>query len=133
MYTGRNGWRVLLMKDRKGFWTFPKGKIEDGESLEQTASREITEEVGISKLSVLTELTPSTYWYHRGEDSIKKTVHYFLFRSKTLQDTVVQTDEGIMEARWVSWDEAKTMIGYPETNMPLLLEAQQRLREHPSR
>lgn len=115
-------WKILLMKDKKGEWTFPKGRPEDGENAQKTALREIEEEVGVTGLTVLTELNPVTYWYHR-DVSVKKTVQYFLCISKTLQAPIVQTEEGITEAKWVSLDEALSMIGYPETNLPLLKEA----------
>lgn len=119
-------WYVLLMKDMNGNWTFPKGKIESGEDYERTAVREIEEEVGITGLSKIAELTPSEYWYYR-KASIKKTVHYFLFASATRQPPIVQTEEGISEARWVSFAKAKTMLGYPDTNAALLTEAKAKL------
>ena len=72
VYHGRGGWHVLLMKDMNGNWTFPKGRIEGGEEKRATATREIEEEVGVKELSLLAELTPTTYWYYRGKP-IKKT------------------------------------------------------------
>ncbi len=127
VYKAHDGWYVLLMKDMKHNWTFPKGKIEHGEHLQDTATREIEEEVGVRRLAFIAELTPTMYWYTR-DKSIKKTVHYFLFRSKTLQKPRVQREEGISDAQWVPWKEATIMIGYPKTNLPLLKEAYKKLR-----
>lgn len=125
----KNGQRyILLMKDMKGLWTFPKGKIEEGEDLQQTALREIEEEVGVKRLTFISELTPVMYWYFR-KGAIRKTVHYFLFRSATLQKVKVQTEEGITEAAWVPWEEASGIIGYPKTNRPLLREAAEKLKK----
>ena len=91
--TKSNGrWFVLVMKDMNNNWTFPKGKTEKGESLEETALREIQEEVGVTSLSKIADLTPSHYWYFRN-GSIKKTVHYFLFQSAKKQKTIVQTED----------------------------------------
>lgn len=123
--SGRS-WFVLLMKDMKGNWTFPKGKIEKGEAFEETAVREIEEEVGVRDLTKITELTPSEYWYFR-KGSIKKTVHYFLFQSETKQDTTVQEEEGISEAKWVTFAQAEKLLGYPDTNDALLREAKANL------
>lgn len=117
---------VLVMKDLKGMWTFPKGKIEDGEELASTATREIAEEVGLKRLKLISPLKPTSYWYFRGKP-IRKTVHYFLFVSATLQKPVVQTEEGITEAKWVPFEEAASLIGYPKTNKPLLREAASKL------
>lgn len=117
----KNDWWMLLMKDRGGNWTFPKGKMEKGEDHLATATREIEEEVGISGLTRIATLTPSMYWYFR-DGSIKKTVHFFLFESPTKQHVTVQTEEGISEAKWVPFAKVKDMIGYPKTNTPLLDE-----------
>lgn len=119
---------VLLMKDMKGNWTFPKGKIEEGEDLQQTAIREIEEEVGVKNLTLVSELTPAMYWYFR-ECAIRKTVHYFLFRSKSLQKVRVQSEEGISEAKWTPWETASAIIGYPKTNLHLLREAAEKLKD----
>lgn len=121
-----NRWYVLLMKDMNGNWTFPKGKIEKDESHEEAAKREIHEEVGLSGLIKVAELTPSHYWYYR-HGSIKKTVYYFLFKSEIMNEPVVQTEEGISEARWVTFSNAATLIGYPDTNGILLKEVHKKL------
>lgn len=126
VYTGRQGWRMLIMKDKSGNWTFPKGRIEPGETPQEAAEREIAEEVGVKKLEMVAPLTPVSYWYFR-EGNIKKTVQYFVFRSKLIQKLDVQTEEGISEARWVSFDDASKMIGYPDTNPALINETRQAL------
>lgn len=114
-------WWLLLMKDRNGNWTFPKGKIEKGEDYRTAAVREIAEEVGIKGLSYWKTLSPTLYWYFR-DGSIKKTVHYFLFESAKRQTPTVQTEEGITQAKWVRLDSAQQLIGYPKTNIPLFKE-----------
>jgi len=119
VYKGTDGWYILLMKDKSDKWTFPKGKIENGESVEETAEREIAEEVGITGLTRIAELSPVMYWYYRN-GAIYKTVRYFVFTAPVMTKPVVQTEEGISEARWVRVSEAADSIGYPETNKPLL-------------
>ncbi len=47
-----NGTKVLLIKDRFGKWTWPKGHIEKGETSEDAALREITEETGLRNVSI---------------------------------------------------------------------------------
>ena len=116
-------WWILLMKDKAGNWTFPKGKREKGEKALATAKREIREEVGITGLTLLHTLPESRYWYYR-DGAVKKTVQYFLFSVAKKSVPVVQTEEGITEADWVPLAEAPDRIGYPETNRPLLAEAE---------
>ncbi len=121
-----NTWKILLMKDRKNAWTFPKGRPEGDEDPKTTALREIQEEVGVTDLTIVIELQPVMYWYFR-EKSVKKTVQYFLCYTQKIQTPVVQTEEGISEAKWVSLEEALSLIGYPETNLPLLKEAMRKI------
>jgi bis(5'-nucleosidyl)-tetraphosphatase len=55
----------------------PKGHVEEGESLEDAARREIEEEAGLSQLTLLGELgTRERLSFDRKE---WKTTHYFLF------------------------------------------------------
>lgn len=128
IYRSKEDVYVLLMKDMKGNWTFPKGKIEKDEAIFDAAAREIEEEVGLIDLSLIAELPVSTYWYFR-QKFIKKNVHYFLFQSKTKQKPTVQKEEGITEAKWVMLKEALQCIGYPKTNLPLLNEANTYLKK----
>lgn len=118
-----NGWWVLLMKDKNGKWTFPKGKIEKNEDYLTAAKREIREEVGIEGLTQMATLSPISYWYFRN-GSIHKTVQYFLFKTAQQKKPVAQTDEGILDAAWVRLKLAKNLIGYPKTNLPLLIESE---------
>lgn len=117
-----NGWEILRIRDRSGAWTFPKGKIEDGETLEETAVREISEEVGLHQLKLLGSLTPLHYIYTRN-GQVDKTVHYFVFEYSGTEEPVGQKEEGIQEPKWVTLDTAHVDIGYPDSNNPLIIEA----------
>jgi 8-oxo-dGTP diphosphatase len=120
---GDAGWYVLLMKDMNGTWTFPKGRLEKGEDPLSAAVREIAEEVGVSDLTMIGALPPKTYTYNRG-GMIQKTVHYFLFQSKSRQQVTLQRSEGISDASWILLADAKDIVGYPESNRPLLVAAE---------
>ena len=108
----KTGWWVLVIKDRRGKWTFPKGKIEKDETLVDAARRETKEEVGIGNLRYRAILVPRLYWYFR-DGSIHKTVQYFIFETPTKVTPVVQTEEGISDAKWERFTTAIKMIGYP--------------------
>ena len=68
-------------------WVFPKGLIGDHpsansgqvkkETKEQTALREVKEETGVDA-KIMKILTPVTYWFKFENETIKKTVYYFL-------------------------------------------------------
>lgn len=51
---------VLLLRDRMGFWVFPKGHPEPGESLEEAAVREVWEETGSGPRSSFPSTPPAT-------------------------------------------------------------------------
>ncbi|MBI5448985.1 NUDIX domain-containing protein [Candidatus Gottesmanbacteria bacterium] len=117
-------WHVLLIRDMNNSWTFPKGIIEKNENPKEAALREILEETGLTDLSYLASLSTIRYTY-RKMGLIQKTVHYFLFRSsrETPPVPLPQKEEGISEARWVTFEEAEAMLGYGETNQKLLKKA----------
>jgi 8-oxo-dGTP pyrophosphatase MutT (NUDIX family) len=69
---------VQLIEDRFGKMTLAKGKMEPGETVEQTALREILEETGISG-QIVAPLTIISYRYeHAKLGTVQKEVHYYL-------------------------------------------------------
>lgn len=122
--TYRGVWQVLLIKDMSGNWTFPKGKIETGETSEEAAVREIYEEVGIQNLTMKT-LLPSVLYTYKRNGVVEKTVDYFLFLSTTPQKIVLQKKEGIQASKWINVSKALDEIGYPETYVSIMQKVQQ--------
>jgi 8-oxo-dGTP pyrophosphatase MutT (NUDIX family) len=74
---------VLCGRDSDGVWGLPKGTPERGESLEQTAVREVEEETGLD-VTLETKLGEITYWFARADEGVRfhKTVHYYLMRAE---------------------------------------------------
>ncbi len=116
--------KVLLLKDKTGKWTFPKGLIDKNEDKETTAIREIGEEVGIKKLRLMGNLKPVKYFYRWEGKLVHKTVDYFLFTSSDQEKLKPQREEGILDAKWWEWNKAKEIIGYKKSNTNLLNEAE---------
>lgn len=110
---------VLLLRDMNNSWTFPKGLVEDKEAFQQAAVREIAEEVGLAQIEFIAPLGTIEYTYRRAR-RIHKIVHYFLFRATAHEEIVCQKSEGIREAKWYDFNEALSLIGYRQTNVPLL-------------
>ena len=96
----RNEKNQVLMIFRRNSWDLPKGKIDDGESPEQAAVREIQEETGLNdvKLSELIGYTYHTYDM-KGKRILKKTWWYAMSTPET--SLTPQTSEDIEEAIWV--------------------------------
>lgn len=76
------GPEVVLISVKGGkVWTLPKGTVDEGEKLEETALREVSEETGL-KAELEDRLGEITYWYYLVQEKArcKKTVHFYLMR-----------------------------------------------------
>jgi diadenosine hexaphosphate hydrolase (ATP-forming) len=77
---------VLLIRyprSRGGTWTFPKGHVEPGETLEQTAVREVLEEGGV-RVEILAPLGTTEYVNARGTP---RRIHWFAMRTNATRAT----------------------------------------------
>jgi 8-oxo-dGTP pyrophosphatase MutT (NUDIX family) len=102
--------RFLMILDTHGRWTFPKGGVEDGETLEQAALREIEEETGV-KGSIAGQVGETKYTYHhprRGR--VHKTVTFYLVIY--LGGRVKPREGEIAAAEWVGPEEAARRVDY---------------------
>jgi 8-oxo-dGTP pyrophosphatase MutT (NUDIX family) len=91
----------VLMIFRRGKWDLPKGKLDNGESLEDCALREVEEETGLQKVKLKSPLTITYHTYHEGARFILKESHWYYMKVNGEQKLVPQEAEGIMEIRWV--------------------------------
>lgn len=103
--------QVLLIKDRFGHWTWPKGHVEKGETPNQAALREISEETGLKKLEITKEIGSQEYWFTQDANKIFKTVYIFLVKVLENEELKVQVSE-IQTARWFSPQDALKTIEY---------------------
>ncbi len=96
-----NGQEILMIR-KNGFWDLPKGFVDQEESIEQCAYREISEECGISGhvMDLKLEDTMHTYEYE-GQLVLKKS-HWYLFHYSGTKKTSPQHEEGILEAKWIA-------------------------------
>lgn len=70
--------QIQLIQDRYGKISLPKGKMEPGETIEQTALREIVEETGMEGV-IIEPIDQIKYKYnHESKGSVDKEVHYYL-------------------------------------------------------
>lgn len=102
----------FLIKDPFGRWTFPKGHQEEGETLEQTAVREIEEEAGLSGLRCCANLGSTHFKFKRGRTLIEKTVYLFLFEAPADVKEKLSGEEGITKAGWFGPSRARRISGY---------------------
>ncbi len=95
-----NSKNEFLGMQRLGVYDLPKGKAEKGESIEQTALREVEEECGISDLSITSKLTDTYHTYElKGKLILKKTEWFQMYYGGTSKP-IPQTEENITEVKW---------------------------------
>lgn len=93
--------RCLLIH-RNDRWDLPKGMVEPSESIPDAALREVTEETGVSDLSLGQLLTSTFHIYNTYGDWTLKQTWWYLMTTPTATTTIPQTAEGITKAVWLS-------------------------------
>jgi 8-oxo-dGTP pyrophosphatase MutT (NUDIX family) len=108
-------------------WTLPKGTPNAGETIEQTALREVAEETGLN-VRITGPLDSIEYWFVLGGTRIHKTVHYFLM--EPTGGDLSGHDHEFEEVRWVRFDEADSLLTF-ETERALVAKAAATLAVEP--
>lgn len=106
--------QVLLIRDRLGYWCFPKGHLDPGESLEQAALREVEEETGL-RGTVRQKLSTTRYRNNRGID---REIHWFLMTG----EGTIRLEPGLHGVGFFDPAEARRLLAFPE-DVRLLDEA----------
>ena len=96
---------VLVHRPAYDDWSFPKGKLEDGEREEDAALREVVEETGL-RCRLERELATTRYRDARGRS---KTVRYWLMEPVSGH---IAADNEVDDARFVPLDEARGLLTY---------------------
>ncbi len=101
---------AILLMYRRGKWDLPKGKLDDGETLEQCAVREIEEETGLRNISLGNLIGTTIHYYTENGKNLKKEAHWYNMSVKGNQPLIPQTEEGITELKWVATDGLKEYL-----------------------
>ena len=122
----KGGVEMLLIQDAKDRWTIPKGHIEEGETAQQTAKREIGEETGLTNTEVLGWLGKIHFRYRRVDKLVLMTTQIYLMRA--LGDTnAIQKEEYMNGIKWFGFHDALDAIEYEDIGKLMLL-AMKRIR-----
>lgn len=106
--------KILLVKQNKGYWSFPKGHMECNESELETAIREVKEETNIDVCPYPEKRYVEEYIMENG---VKKQVVYFL--AKKLSGDIRAQESEIADIGWLSFKDAYNVISFD--NMKHLL------------
>lgn len=94
---------AYLFIRRHGLWDIPKGKLDEGESPEIAAIREVEEECGLDSPQIKDYITTTWHTYeHLGKKVLKKNYWYWLVCSESNPKLKPQLEEGITEVSFLT-------------------------------
>ena len=108
----RESAEFLLLRNRRGFWGFPQGHKEKGETEIQTLMREISEETGISypHLDIQSYIAEIHYSYFRADGmKSEKEVRFYFATTSTRR---VKISEEHDEFRWATFSDTLFMLDH---------------------
>jgi 8-oxo-dGTP pyrophosphatase MutT (NUDIX family) len=91
----------LLVIFRRGKWDLPKGKIDEDETPEKCALREVAEETGLRHVTLESLICQTYHVYEEFGKKILKETFWYKMKSEGVQNLVPQTEEDIEAVRWI--------------------------------
>ena len=96
---------AIVHRPKYDDWTFPKGKLDPGESFEEAALREVREETGF-ECELDEELEPTTYHDRHGREKVVRWWAMTVVRGE------FEPNDEVDELRWVTPDQARELLTY---------------------
>ena len=103
---------VVLVQTPRQLWSLPKGTPENGEKLDETALREVSEETGL-EVRLDQKIGVMRYSFSGQEARIDKAVHFWLMRPTG--GSFADHDDEHIDVRWVGLGDAMKMVSYRNT------------------
>lgn len=119
---------LLLKHQGAGHWDLPKGHIEDNESLQETALREVHEETGIGyeNLIIIKKLNHvNKYTFRNKGRLIPKEVYLFLIQAQVNR---IQLSDEHQDYIWLPFEHIALKLTYP-TSLPAFYESEEYLKQ----
>lgn len=122
---------IVLLQDLKARWSIPKGHVESGETLEQTAIREVGEETGLKSLKILSKLDKIHFFYRMNNKLIFMTNFVYLMEATDVSEPLeLEVDsEGIVDVQWFEAEQAYDIVEYKATKV-IIREAINRIKKY---
>ena len=117
----KNDNNQILFIYRRGKWDLPKGKAEKGESIRETAVREVIEETGIEKLKIDKYFSNTFHIVRNNKKYFLKETSWFLMSSNFKGELKPQLNEGIKSVKWKTFDDAKKIKKKTYGNISIIL------------
>jgi 8-oxo-dGTP pyrophosphatase MutT (NUDIX family) len=117
----------ILWIFRRGFWDLPKGKLDEGETIQTCAVREVAEETGISNIQLHEMLCFTNHLYfdkYLNKEVVKRT-YWFHMTIPNMQEGIPQLTEDIEKIEWLALDKARQCLDH---TYPTILEVVEQFR-----
>ena len=111
----------ILFIYRKGKWDLPKGKMEKNESKKESALREVIEETGVKKLKIINFFSTTFHLIKVKREYFLKETHWYKMKTKYDGKLKPQKSEGIISAKWKTFDEALEIKKKTFRNIAIIL------------
>jgi 8-oxo-dGTP pyrophosphatase MutT (NUDIX family) len=112
----------ILFIFRRQKWDLPKGKHDEGETIEECAVREVREETGLKDVSILSPIGNSYHVYREKGKTILKTSVWFTMKAPGKQSFKPQTEEDIEEILWLPEKGWEQVLKNTYPSIKLILE-----------
>jgi 8-oxo-dGTP pyrophosphatase MutT (NUDIX family) len=107
----RNKKGEILVIFRRGKWDLPKGKAEEGETMEKTALREVEEECGLEGIEIQDFLASTYHIYAATSGFILKKTNWYSMLYSGKSDLSPQISEDISEVKWIKTSGLEEIYG----------------------
>lgn len=104
--------KYVIIRSNEGWYGFPKGHVEEGESEKETALREILEETGLAVTLLPGFKTVDEHGLPNKPDIIKRVVY---FAAEYSGQEIRRQGEELCEASLMSYDEAVSVFQFPSS------------------
>lgn len=96
--------KEILLIYRRKHWDLPKGKLDEGETIEQCAVREVKEEVGLNDVTLKSFLCKTYHIYFDKwiNEEVEKETWWYLMNASVNEKLIAQTEEDIEKVIWAN-------------------------------
>ena len=92
---------AVLMIYRRGKWDLPKGKLDEGETIDMCALREVREETGLKNVTIGVKICDTYHIYTQNNEQLLKRTAWYKMSGTSTDKLKPQKEENIIEARWI--------------------------------